>query len=312
MIGKLERVPLREVWRHEAQDFTRWLVENPDVLQDVVGLPFANLAPEQAAGAFRVDITGEVGEGGLAVIENQLGASDHDHLGKLVTYVAARGAAVAVWIVADPRPEHVGAVTWLNEGGTAHFYFVKVEAVRIGGSSPAPLLTLITGPSQAVLDIGEDKKKELAARHHEREAFWAALLREAKARDRLFAAVSPSRDTWVSAGAGRSGLMYTFRIRRHESAVEFSIERPSSDENAAVYGQLQGRRAEIERAFKDELEWQQRAGRRGSFWVGKTLAGLGGYRDPERWPELHAAMVDAMQRLESAIRPHVPELELNG
>jgi hypothetical protein len=54
---------LREVWRHEAQDLTRWLVENPDVISDAIGLPLANLAPEQAAGAFRVDITGEAGDG---------------------------------------------------------------------------------------------------------------------------------------------------------------------------------------------------------------------------------------------------------
>jgi hypothetical protein len=42
---------------------TRWLVENPDVISDAIGLPLANLAPEQAAGAFRVDITGEAGDG---------------------------------------------------------------------------------------------------------------------------------------------------------------------------------------------------------------------------------------------------------
>jgi hypothetical protein len=311
MIGRLERVELREVWRHEAQDFTRWLVENPDVIEDVIGLSLVNLTPEQAAGAFRVDITGEARDGSLVVIENQLGPSDHDHLGKLVTYVAARSASIAVWIVADPRPEHIRAITWLNEGGTARFYLLKVQAVRIGESDPAPLLTLITGPSEGVIVVGEDKKKELAARHYEREEFWTSLLRLAKARSRLFSAVSPSRDSWISAGAGRSGLAYVFRARQHDSAVEFSIERASAEENAAAFESLQAHRAEVEAAFGDTLECQQRSGRRGSFWVGRNLE-LGRYRDPERWPELHEAMVDAMVRLDRAVRPHLDKLGLSG
>jgi hypothetical protein len=242
------------------------------------------------------------------VIENQLGPSDHDHLGKLVTYVAARGAGVAVWIVADPRPEHVGAVTWLNEGGTARFYFLKVEAVRIGESDPAPLLTLITGPSPEIREIGEEKK-ESAARHQEREEFWSALLDLMRPRSRLFSGVSPASGSWLNAGAGRSGLVYAVRTRQHESTVEFSIERPSPEENARAFQRLHDRRAEIEAAFGDSLEWQQRSGRRGTCWVGRTIA-IGGYRDPERWPELHAAMVETMIRLEAAIRPHIDKFSL--
>lgn len=38
MIGKIQRVPLREVWRHEALDFATWLTENTDVLSDVLDL----------------------------------------------------------------------------------------------------------------------------------------------------------------------------------------------------------------------------------------------------------------------------------
>ncbi len=52
------------------------------------------------------------------------------------------GAKAAIWIVSDPRPEHIAAVAWLNESGSAAFYMVKVEAVRIGTSPAAPLLTL--------------------------------------------------------------------------------------------------------------------------------------------------------------------------
>lgn len=49
-VAKIERVPLREVWRHEAHDLTTWLEENIDVLNDVLDLELTNVEREQAAG----------------------------------------------------------------------------------------------------------------------------------------------------------------------------------------------------------------------------------------------------------------------
>lgn len=65
------------------------------------------------------------------IIENQLEKSNHDRLGKIITYLTGMNARSAIWIVSDPRPEHVAAVAWLNESSSADFYMVKVEAVRI-------------------------------------------------------------------------------------------------------------------------------------------------------------------------------------
>src|SRR4051794_4220016 len=87
-IGKIERVPLREVWRHEAHNLTTWLEENIDVLNDALDLNLTNVEREQAAGAFSVDLVGEDDSGGTVIIENQLERSNHDHLGKLITYTA--------------------------------------------------------------------------------------------------------------------------------------------------------------------------------------------------------------------------------
>ena len=147
-IGKLQRVALREVWKHEAYDFTKWLQENIDVLNATVGLNLVNVDREQAAGSFSIDLVAEDEGGGTVIIENQLEKSNHDHLGKLITYLTAMSARAAIWIVAEPRPEHVAAVAWLNESTGADFFLVKVEAVRIGTSPAAPLLTLIVGPSK--------------------------------------------------------------------------------------------------------------------------------------------------------------------
>jgi hypothetical protein len=141
MIGKIVRRPLREVWKHEALDFTTWLVENIDVLSEALDLPLQDAKREQACGDFSVDLVADDGSGSTVVIENQLEKSNHDHLGKLITYLAALDARVAIWIVSDARPEHTKAITWLNESRLASFYLVKAEAICIDSSAPACLFS---------------------------------------------------------------------------------------------------------------------------------------------------------------------------
>ena len=91
-IGKLERVTLREVWEHEAYDFTQWLQENIDVLNVALELNLVNVDREQAAGSFSIDLVAEDEGGGTVIIENQLEKSNHDHLGKLITYLTGMSA----------------------------------------------------------------------------------------------------------------------------------------------------------------------------------------------------------------------------
>ena len=129
-IGKIERVPLRQVWRHEALDFTTWLEQNIDALSEVLDLSLSSAEREQSAGDFSVDIVAEDGSGNTVIIENQLEQSDHDHLGKLVTYVSMLEAKAAIWIVAAPRPEHVRAVAWLND---------RVQRLRAAGLAEIPI-----------------------------------------------------------------------------------------------------------------------------------------------------------------------------
>ena len=128
--GKIHRVLLSEVWEHEAHDFTAWLQENIDVLNDALNLSLANAEREKAAGDFSVDMVAEDESENPVVIENQLEKSNHDQLGKLLTYLVAIGAMTAIWIVSDPRPEHVSTISWLNESSSASLYLMKVEAIK--------------------------------------------------------------------------------------------------------------------------------------------------------------------------------------
>lgn len=305
VVAKIERVPLREVWSHEALDLTRWLEENADVLTDVLGLTLVSVERERTAGAFSVDLVAEDDGGRTVVIENQLERSDHDHLGKLITYTAMMDAQVAIWVVAEPRPEHVRAVSWLNES-PSDFYLLKIEGIRIAGSPPAPLLTLIVGPSEETRVVGETKR-ELAERHIIRKDFWTALLEKARPRTRLHSGVSPGHDTWVGTGAGKSGLMFSYVMTQRGSGVELYIDRGRGldDENTRIFETLLASRDQIERDFGGPLDWQPLEGKR-ACRIKRSLEG--GYRDEERWPEIHEAMIDAMIRLERALRRHLDRL----
>lgn len=302
MIGRLRRVPLREVWKHEALDFTRWLEENLDVLNDATGLDLVSAQREQSAGAFSVDLIAEESSGRLVVIENQLEKSNHDHLGKVITYVSVLDAKVAIWIVAEPRSEHVTAVSWLNESRGAEFYLFKAEAVAIGESAPAPLLTLIVGPSEESRGVG-DTKKELAEQHHERRRFWEQLLERAQDRTKLFSGVSPGTENWLGTGAGVSGLAFNFVLTQHTARVELYIDRGDEAENEAVYRHFVEKRGEIEGRFGAELDWQPLPGRR-ACRVNFDVIDRG-YKDVEQWTETQDRLIDAMGQLENALRPHI-------
>lgn len=308
MIGKLERVPLREVWKNEATDFTRWLQDNIDVLNGVLEITLTSPEREQAAGPFSVDLVAEDDGGNPVIIENQLEKSDHDHLGKLITYLTAFDAKTAIWIVANPRPEHVKAVAWLNEASSGNFYLIKVEAIRIEESPLAPLFTVIVAPSEGSKQIGETKK-ELAERHINRRRFWEGLLARAKPKTSLHAGVSAGPDNWVGTGSGKSGLVFNYWARKHDASVQLDIDRgkDSEEQNKAIFDEFQGHKDDIEAKFGGSLDWQPLQGKQ-VCRIRKNID-VGGYADEERWPQIHDAMIDAMIRLEKALQPHIARIK---
>jgi len=305
-IGKIERVPLREVWKKEARDFTPWLENNIDILNEVLDITLSNPEREKDAGKFTVDLVAEDKEGNPVVIENQLAKSDHEHLGKLMTYLTSLEAKSAIWIVSNPRPEHISAIAKLNESDLGSFYLLKIEAIRIDDSKPAPLITLIVGPSEEGREAGKTKK-QFSERHSIRKRFWTHLLEYEKTKTKLHANISPSPWNWIGTSAGLlSGLELSYEVRRYSLDVELYIDKgkDKDEENLAFFERLEKAKEKIETAFGGKLEWQRLESRRGCR-IKKGIT-IGGYRDDEtKWPKIHEAAVDAMVRLEKALRPYI-------
>jgi RecB family endonuclease NucS len=106
-IGKLEPVPLREIWPNEASDFTAWLSENLDVLGEALGISLTLVQREAAVGPFSIDILAEDQNGNQVIVENQIRRTDHDHLGKLITYLSNLDAKAAIWISKDQTAQDI-------------------------------------------------------------------------------------------------------------------------------------------------------------------------------------------------------------
>lgn len=306
-IGRLTYVELRDVWKHEARDFTTWLQEHIDQLGDALDVTLQDASSEESVGDFNVDILAEDGEGRSFAIENQLESSDHRHLGQLVTYVSNLEADVAVWLVAEARPEHVQAVSWLNESSAAHWYLVQANAVRVDDSSPAFLPLVVVRPSEEAREVGKRKKQEQAKRDLRRE-FWRGLLSAAKEKSDLHAGSSPRPGPYVDAASEVPGLQYIYWINKNDGRVELWIDRgpDSTEENRAIFNFLLENRDEIEEVFGDSLEWDEKTGARS--WSIRYRFDEAGYADKEAWPELQENMSDAMSRFEEALRPHLETL----
>ena len=152
-LDKIEKVDLRDVWAHEALDFTKWLSQDASLkmLGDAVGVELELIETEASVGSFNVDIYAqEAGTGRKVIIENQLEDTNHDHLGKVITYAAGKGAEVVIWVVARARDEHRQAIEWLNQHTDSDFGFflVEIELWRIGGSKPAPRFNVVEQPNE--------------------------------------------------------------------------------------------------------------------------------------------------------------------
>lgn len=310
MIGKMERVDLREVWKDEARDFTSWLFDNIDILGDELNIGITPIEKEKRVGSFSADILAESEEGDSILIENQLEKTDHDHLGKLLTYVSNLEAKKAIWISKEPRSEHERAIEWLNElTSDVDFYLVKIEAYRIGDSDPAPKFTVIAGPTESGKVVGSEKK-ELAERHKKRLKFWESLLEKSKKRTPLHSNISPSINSWIVTGSGKRGLGFGYVVTYKHGQVELYIDRgkDNQDENKKIFDELQSHMDEIEKEFGNKLKWERLDDRRASR-ISKKFE-YAGLNDEEKRDKLQDDMIDGMIRLEKSLKKHIRNLKI--
>ncbi|MEK9185598.1 MAG: DUF4268 domain-containing protein, partial [Patescibacteria group bacterium] len=148
-LGKIKQVDLRGVFQNEAADFTPWLENNIDELSEIIGIEMIDVKREEGIGKFSCDLIGtEANSEDKVIIENQLEQTNHDHLGKIITYASGVGAKYVVWIAKKIREEHQKALEWLNDNTSdISFFGVEISAITIDESKPALSFKLVIEPN---------------------------------------------------------------------------------------------------------------------------------------------------------------------
>ena len=105
---------------------------------------------EANVGSFNVDILAKDNNTDRRIIiENQLERTDHDHLGKIITYASGYDAETIIWLVKNVRDEHRKAVEWLNNhlDENINIFLIRIEVWRIGDSKAAPKFNIVVSPN---------------------------------------------------------------------------------------------------------------------------------------------------------------------
>lgn len=308
-IGKIEKVGIKDMWKREDTDFTPWLAKNLDILGREVEMKLSFVQMEKRCGSFSLDILAEDDRRNSVVIENQYGKSDHDHLGKLLTYLTGLEAKTAIWICEEGDEQHIQVIEWLNKitPDDVLFYLVKLEGLQIGDSEPAPYFSLICAPSKTQKVFAEARKED-TERYTLRLEFWKKLLQ--KSNSTLFKDKLPSRNNWIRVSAGKPGLSYTYSITMNSASVELTIDdgKDSEEVNKKRFNVFYNRKNVIENIFRNPLNWDSVEGRK-AYRVKWTIDGMG-LKDKENWNHLQGEMIHAMSRLEMAFREEISNLKV--
>lgn len=308
-ISKIKKVSLREIWLKEDRDFTKWLEENIDYLNDVIGIKINILSREEKVGPFKVDLFGEDKNGNKVIIENQLEKTDHTHLGQMITYLTNLEAKTAIWITSDPTEEHEKAIDWLNEvtPEDTSFYLIKLEAIRIGDNPiAAPLFTIIAQPTIERRELGSEKK-EYARRYSFRERFWNQFLEKANQKNKLFSNISPGKESWIGIGMGKGGFNLNLVVSRKYARAEIYINRGTQEKNKGAFNQLFLLKKEIENLFGKTLLWEKMESGVTSR-IKYQLDGVNLYNESD-WPHMIDFLVNSSEKMFHTFKDPIRKLK---
>lgn len=168
----------------------------------------------------------ESGTGRKVIIENQLEDTNHDHLGKVITYAAGKGAEVVIWVVAHARDEHRQAIEWLNQHTDSDFGFflVEVELWKIGGSLPAPRFGVVEQPNEWTKTV--KLSEGLSETEKVKLAYWTAYRDVAGGHPEFlkeFSPQKPSKDHWSMLRLGVSAYHLALLIDTHKGRTGIEL-----------------------------------------------------------------------------------------
>jgi hypothetical protein len=282
-LGKLKKVDVREAWKHEAKDFTKWLSqeENLRLLGNEIGYDIVLIKTEAECGDFSVDILAEdEGTSKKIIIENQLEITNHDHLGKLITYASGHVASIAIWVVTNVREEHRKAIDWLNDhtDDDVEFYLVQMELLQIDESPYAPHFEIICKPNDWARSVKESTSQgAMSGIGADQFEFWTQFKAYAIQNRTALRLQKPSPRHWTNIGIGNSQAGISLTVNSNKGLIAAELYIP---DNKELYAKLLAHKSEIETDLGSPAEWMELPSKKASRIKVSTS---GDFNAKEKW-----------------------------
>lgn len=305
-LGKLKEIDIRKVWAHEQYDFSKWLSseENIQELGDVLNLSLTDVETEKFVGNYRCDILcrDEI-SGKVVLIENQLEQTNHDHLGKILTYASGLDASVVVWVVASARDEHASAVEWLNKhtDDSVSFFLIEIHAYKIGDSEPAPMFKIIEQPNdfaKTVKRIAQDKGLNESEKC--RLEFWTQFNDILEQRGKPFNKRKATTDHWYSIAVGSSECSLSIDLVNKEHRIRVGLWISSNKDR---FDYMYCHKDEIEAEVGVPLFWK-RSDNKKSSTICTYIDGLD-FKLQDNYPQLMNESIDLVIKLRDALKKYI-------
>ena len=305
-LGKLQEVDIRKLWNHEQYDFSEWLskAENLELLNETIGLTLSEVEKEVYVGSYRCDLVGtDETTGDKVIIENQLEMSNHDHLGKIITYASGLDAKVVVWIVKEAREEHRSAIEWLNNNTPEKlsFFLIEIHAYQIGDSLCAPKFEVVEKPNGFIKNAktqsgcGDYNKSQ-----GERIEFWTRFNDVLVERGKPFNVRKPTTDHWYDIAIGTSEAHVSLTLVNKDGCVGVELY---INDNKDLFDKLYAQKDEIEQKLGLDPEWQRLDGKKAARILYR-MPGLN-FDDHSNYDSLMNEMIDKAVLFSTVFKKYV-------
>lgn len=305
-IGKLKEVDIRELWKHEQYDFSEWLSkkENIENLNEILGLTLVDISKETYVGSYRCDLFAKDETTGIKVIiENQLEISNHDHLGKIITYASGLDAKVVVWIVKEAREEHRSAIEWLNNNtnNNVNFFLIEIHAYKIGESDPAPMFQVVEQPNDFIKNNKFTNKDEsMSKAEAQRIDFWNQFNDVIIERGKPFNVRKANTDHWYNVAIGTSEAHIDISLVNKDSVIVVGLYIP---DNKELFDKLYNKKNEIEDELGFSLDWRRLDNSKASRVV-YDIDGLN-FEDHSNYNELMNKIIDLAVSMRKVFKKYI-------
>lgn len=307
-LGKIEEVDIRKIWAHEQYDFSKWLAEEENIkaLGEVLNLSLSDVNTEQFVGSYRCDIICKDELTGKSVlIENQLEQTNHDHLGKIITYASGLDASVVVWIVTNARDEHASAIEWLNNhtDDNVSFFLLEIHAYKIGDSAPAPMFKIIEQPNDFVKNVKAlAEKGNLSERQKHRLEFWTKFNDILDERGKPFNKHKPStyQSYTVAVGSSKCYISIDLVNKEHKIRVGLWI-----NDDKDLFDFFFENKDAIEESAGIQLDWDKLDNKKACV-ICACIPKLN-FSNQSNYDELMNRAIDLVLTLREAFKPYLTQ-----